>query len=50
MKKLILFLFITIIIVSCRKETPVIPVDETLNPVYLNISIDTINSETIKVY
>ena len=50
MKKLILLLLVTIIMVSCRKENPVIPVDETLNPVYMNISIDTIKSPTIKVY
>jgi len=50
MKTLILFILTIIIFASCRKESPAIVVDETLNPVYMNISIDTINSPTIRVY
>ncbi len=50
MRKLVLFILTIVVLTSCRKETPVIEVDETLNPVYMNISIDTINSPTIRVY
>jgi uncharacterized lipoprotein YajG len=49
MKKLLLILVVTILFTSCRKETPVVTVDETLNPVFMNVSIDTVNSITVKV-
>lgn len=55
MKKLILSTLLSIIVISifssCKKEeTPIIPDYETLKPVYMNISVDTVQSTTIRIY